>query len=67
MQETDQLLGVARELLDHIHWLELMLALLDPSRVVSPTYSRDSLLLVELDSVVLLDIVDILDVSSYLS
>jgi hypothetical protein len=50
-------------LLDHVHGLELILALLESSGVVSPTNSRNSLLLVEFDSVVLLDIVDILDVS----
>lgn len=51
-------------MLDHVHWLELVLALFDPGGIVSSAYGRHTLLLVKLDSVVFLDVIDILFVRS---
>jgi len=50
-------------LLDHVHGLELLLALGVPGRIVTTADSGDSLRFVEFDGVVFLDVVDILAVS----
>jgi len=63
MRIAYQQFGVRRHLLDHVHGLELLLALSVSGRVITTTNFGDSLRLVKFDGVVLLDVIDILIIS----
>lgn len=56
-------LGIGGELFDHVHGLELVFSLLVSGSIVATAYDLDRLFRVELDSVIFLDVVDILPIS----